>query len=249
MKLPIQLLLLIVTSFLTPIPCLAQKDKPAYGDPVLLPPALVENNPGSWREFEDAEGGFSVLLPATPTRRVKTIKIPNGELRLHTYALKTFAEYTVIYADHPLVPGEPSAAKDFLDRYVVGVLAETKAELLNLEDISIDGHPGKYRRTRLPDGSIMRAKVVLAGRRIYQAAIYTPSEKGAPPETIKFRDAVAAKFLDSFKLLQKGKATRPGSNGASNATSNNGMQPAAISLAHINLVSCDVACAVWSGRG
>lgn len=205
MKLLIQLLLLMAISFLTPILCLAQKDKPVFGDPVLSRPAPVENNPKSWGEFEDAEGGFSVLLPATPTRQVKTIKIPNGELKLHTYTLKTFAEYTVIYADHPLVPSEPWAAKDFLDRYVVGVLAETKAELLNSEDISIDGYPGKYRRTRLPDGSIMRAKVVLVGRRIYQAAIYTPSETGAPPETIKFRDEVAAKFLDSFKLVQKGK--------------------------------------------
>jgi hypothetical protein len=76
--------------------------------------------------------------------------------------------------------------------------------LLELKEISLDGHPGRYLKQRMPGGEIMQVKILLVGQRLYQIAITTPREEGASVEISKAYETTADKFLNSFKLRKKG---------------------------------------------
>jgi hypothetical protein len=52
----------------------------------------------------------------------------------------------------------------------------------------------------MPDGSVLRGATFLVGHRLYQIAITTPREDGAPDVAIKLYQATASKFLASFRL-------------------------------------------------
>lgn len=128
---------------------------------------------------------------------------PGVEFKLHIHNLKTVAEYSVMYADYPIPVGDPAVARSVLDDGARGAVASVNSELLELKEIALDGHPGRYLKERMPRGEIMRVKMILVGQRMYQVAITTPREEGAQAEAIKQYETMADKFLNSFKLLKK----------------------------------------------
>jgi hypothetical protein len=106
-----------------------------------------------------------------------------------------------MYADYPDPIENAAAAHRILDDGVKSAVDSVSSQLLETKEISLDGSPGKYLKERLPDGKILRAKMLLVGQRLYQIAITTPEEKGKSAETIAYYDSVAARYLDSFKLI------------------------------------------------
>ena len=98
-----------------------------------------------------------------------------GEVDAHILSLQTFAEYSVMYADYPDPIENAAAAHSILDSGVSNAVASVNSELLETKEITLEGNPGKYLKERLPDGKILRAKMLLVGQRIYQIAITTPA--------------------------------------------------------------------------
>lgn len=175
------------------------KIKPKSGATITVLPS-PEYDPKSWKEFSSAEGRFTAQFPGAPRKNTQVVAVPGGQLEVHIYELQTFAEYSVIYSDYPSAPSSAAVAGRVLDNVVKNAVKAINATLLSATEISIEGHPGRLVKQRLPGGSILRAKFYLVGRRLYQVAITTPPEEGASAASVRFSDEFASRFLDSFKL-------------------------------------------------
>lgn len=160
-----------------------------------------EVQPANWKRFVSPEGRFSILFPGVPTVSEQTVDHPLWKFILHKHQLRTFAEYGVMYADYPKSVIESTPADVLLDQGAKGAVAEVNSQLLSISPISEAGYPGRLLKERMPNGTIMQAKMVLAGQRMYQVAITTPKEEGVDPKTVGFYSAIATKFLNSFEVL------------------------------------------------
>lgn len=198
MKLSTKSYLLCIALLIWAVDCVAQDNKSASNT------SLAETNPQAWKEYSSTEGGFSILFPGIPSESSQLVDAsPGVQFKLHIHSLKTLAEYSVMYADYPIPVGDPAVAKGVLDSGAKGAVASVNSELLELKEIALDGHPGRYLKERMPGGEIMRVKMLLVGQRMYQVAITTPREEGASVEMVKQYETMADKFLNSFKLLKK----------------------------------------------
>ena len=163
------------------------------------------NSPQAWKEYSSDEGGFSILFPGDPSQETKVLEAAQGvQFNLHIHKLKALAEYSVMYADYHIPMGDPTVAKNVLDQGAKGAVASVNSQLLELKEITLDGHPGRYLKERMPGGEIMQVKILLVGQRLYQIAITTPREEGTSVEISKAYETTADKFLNSFKLRKKG---------------------------------------------
>ena len=160
----------------------------------------AERDPNNWKQFSSAEGRFAILFPGMPKESAEAVETPGGPVPIHKITLRTFAEYGVIYADYPMQINDPAMANRILDNGAKGAVAEVGAQLLSMTEISLAGQPGRLLKERMRDGHIMRVKMYLVGQRLYQVAITTPVEEGASPETVRFYEATASMFLDTFTL-------------------------------------------------
>lgn len=198
MKLSTKNYLLCIILFVWAAICVAQDSKSSSNT------SLVETNPQAWKEYSSTEGGFSILFPGTPSESSQLVEAaPGVQFKLSIHSLKTLAEYGVMYADYPIPVGDPAVARRVLDNGAKGAVASVNSELLELKEIALDGHPGRYLKERMPRGELMRVKMLLVGQRMYQVAITTPREEGASAEMVKQYETMADKFLNSFKLKKK----------------------------------------------
>lgn len=198
MKYLLRNILLVMALFACATFSLAQKNRPSVAatPPPSPVPSEREASAANWVEFSTATGRFSILFPDKPMERTESM----GAVDTHIVTLQTFAEYSVMYADYPDPIENASAAHDILDSGVKSAVA-ADSQILETKEISLDGSPGKYLKERLPDGKILRAKMLLVGQRLFEIAITTPAEQGEPSERVRFYDSVASKYLDSFKLI------------------------------------------------
>jgi hypothetical protein len=154
-------------------------DTPEGGDP--LPYAL-----------RDADGGFSVRLPGAPETEEDSIPTDHGPMRAVTWSFTAeTAVYMVTYNEFPtgvLVHGTPeqqlAGARD-------GSIASTGGELVEEKPIVLAGHPGLEMAVRV-NGGAYRARLFLAGSRLYQILVAAEDEG-------VFSD-VATAFLESFSF-------------------------------------------------
>jgi hypothetical protein len=198
MKNNLRVILAIASVCILPVLCsdsaFAQKTQPKDVD------AVAEDSPAAWKEFSSAEGRFAAEFPGSPKQSTQ----PAGQFTLNLFQLTSAFEYSVMYADYPewANDSDPALAKKILDSGLEGAVAEVHAKLLEVNEVFLGRHPGRQYVERMPNGSILRAKTFLVGHRLYQIAITTPKEEGAIAEAVKFYQATAAKFLDSFRLLE-----------------------------------------------
>jgi len=162
----------------------------------------VEREASSWKEFSSRTGGFAITFPGAPKAETQTL---GGQFVLNIFRLHTFAEYSVMYADYPdsVNDGDPRLAKQILDDGLAGAVAEVNSKLLEVEEVSIETHPGRQYKERMRDGSILRGQTFLVGHRLYQIAIATPKEEDEGAKEIEFYQTVAKRFLGSFRLLAR----------------------------------------------
>jgi hypothetical protein len=182
--------------------CVAQTNK--AGDEQQQSRPEKEFNSASWKEYSSAEGRFSILFPGTPKEEVQSVDIQGGQFKIHILNLKALSEYGVIYADYPIPVGDSNVAKQVLDSGAKGAVAEVRSELLSMTDISIDGLPGRLLREKLPNGNILKVKMYLVGKRLYQIAVTMPGVD-TTSDMGKSYEQFADKFLDSFKLIAEQK--------------------------------------------
>ncbi len=184
------------------IACLLATASPVMGQRGRVGPASsVDANPNAWRRFVSAEGRFAALFPGSPRVSDETIGSPPFTFVAHKTQLTSLAEYGVIYSDYPRGVVEQSSPDVILDQGAKGGVAEVNSQLLSISSITVNGYPARLLKERMPDGTIMQAKMVLVGRRMYQAAVTTPKEDGASREALSLYNSIAERFLNSFEVI------------------------------------------------
>lgn len=166
-------------------------------------------NPDSWKRFVSMEGRFTAVFPGSPRVSEQTISLPPWNAVIHKTQLMSLAEYGVIYSDYPKEIVDRTTADVLLDQGARGAVSEVNSQLLSINPITVNGYPGRFMKERMPNGTIMQAKLVLVGQRLYQVAITTPREDGASPETVGFYNSIAQKFLDSFEIINSNLSAAP----------------------------------------
>ena len=168
------------------------------------PPSVLRSpdaNDENWKRFVSMEGRFTVVFPGSPRVSEETIGSPPLTFVVHKTQLTSLAEYGVIYGDYPKHVVEQTPADVLLDQGAKGGVAEVGSQLLGISPITVNGYPGRLLKERMQNGTIMHAKIVLVGRRLYQVAITLPNQDRANRETLGLYDSIAEKFLNSFELI------------------------------------------------
>lgn len=152
-----------------------------------------------WENFSPADAGFSVSMPGKPTASNQEVPTASGQIINHLYMLQLEQSvYIVTYADFPRPTSDPAMIKAMLDRARDSATKATGGELKDEKEIKLDGNPGREWFVRFPS-SLARARAYwVRNQRLYQAIVMMPEGKDADAE--RAREAMMAKFLDSFAL-------------------------------------------------
>ena len=103
------------------------------------PPApAIDDNASGWKEFNSAEGQFTVFLPGTPKADIATVGTPAGPLKSHFFVLETDKFlYYISYVDLPAGPETPEENKAALDASRDRALANHR--LISENDVTLQG--------------------------------------------------------------------------------------------------------------
>ena len=151
-----------------------------------------------WEQFSSPEGGFTVLMPIKPTQ--KSQKTEGETLSLEDHRFTASVEegkvtYTVSYTDFPdeLSQLPPNVILDSISSRFTN---NKKLKSLNQQDISLGEYSGKEFKFESPDETIVKQRVFLVKKRLYQLVTEIPKtrESGLSSDV--------EKFLSSFQLLK-----------------------------------------------
>lgn len=129
--------------------------------------------------FKSKEGKFSVALPGKPVEKTNKVKIGDGEVEMHVFTLRQKdGVFAITYNDYA-----KAVVGDDPDKFLAGVVernaANLKGKLVTDEKITTGKkkYPGRVIRVEMPDKKgLYRARIFLAGERLYQVVALGPDE-------------------------------------------------------------------------
>lgn len=131
-----------------------------------------------WEDLTSGKGRFRVRMPANPSETKQDVATDDGpaELVILRSSAGTTA-YLVTYTDVPAVAARRS--KPLLDATRDLVVSSSRGRLLAERRISLGRHSGREFRAEVPlgedaKGGILKCRIVLAGRRLYQVMAIGP---------------------------------------------------------------------------
>ena len=151
-----------------------------------------------WKEFSSKEGGFTVLMPGTPTQKTTSMGGEFLSIDGHTFnvALENDSiSYTVFYADLPSEMTQLSAEL-ILSTIASALSSQNNLRVLSEQDIHLGSYPGKEFRLENSGKAIVRHRVYWVKQRVYQVAVETPVDRE------KALSIDIEKFLNSFQLTK-----------------------------------------------
>ena len=197
----------VLIIFLYASPPFVQNKKKGSRRPSVPPPgteliAIVdEHMPEVWKQLRSVDGGFSILFPGHPKETTQVQSFQEQQFTSHIFQLLSpNAEYEVTYVDFPVRVDEQERIEGTLDGIRIDTIEKDKGQLLKESPLTIAGRPGRYINWRTEKGAIWQAKYFLAGYRIYMLSFGVPDDD-ACEEIKKFRESLAGKFFDSFRLV------------------------------------------------
>jgi len=186
---------LFITLFLLAPAAFAQGQAPA--------PLAAERDQSRWKEYASAAGRFAVLAPGELKLDTQKLPTPDGAATtLFIHTLNTSADYGVIYADYTFPVRGAEMQRQLLDDGARGAVASVGSKLIEAKEVSLGEHPGRALKELMRDGRVMHVRMYLVGSRLYQVAVTLPLLEAGTPAAA-FGEEVAAKFLDSFRLLEE----------------------------------------------
>ncbi len=151
---------------------------------------LVISKPSTeWKTFSPKEGGFSVMMPGTPSAEGYS-----SEDRSYVNVFNARgagAVYSIHYSALP-TKFELWEFGSILDEMREVLLSENQWRLLEEENIVLSGHPGRELRIETQK-SLINLRLYIAGDKIYQLILQRP-----PGAALSGEDK---RFFDSFKLV------------------------------------------------
>ncbi|HEY9653450.1 MAG TPA: hypothetical protein V6C95_22505 [Coleofasciculaceae cyanobacterium] len=170
------------------------------GYPVIEPiqaQPITQAEPSSWQSFSDQDGGFTVLMPGTPTAKKQTQDSPIGTIDFYSFTTALEDKkvtYLVSYNDFP--EAVLSLPPDILlDGLRSGLIADRTVRLVEEKTISLGEYPGKEFQLEIPGKVAIRHRAYLVKQRLYQVITETPLD-----QENELSDDID-KFMESFQLL------------------------------------------------
>lgn len=157
------------------------------------PPVLIAQS--VWKPFSSKEGGFTILLPGTPTQETSRVNTDVGPVSVKRFYVirNNEALYGVAYSDFPnkssLNSGE---INQLLAQVVSGFVQGSRGKLVSQKPIRLGDFPGREVRIQLPQGVIARGRIYWVNNRLYQVVVATNKENSLT-KTIEG-------FFNSFRL-------------------------------------------------
>lgn len=160
--------------------------------PLLL--GAAQESPG-WKTFTSKEGGFTVSLPCTPAEERQRVQTATGHLDVVVFVAEGPNEtsYVVGYSDLPAAEVKPGSEKRRLDFARDGAVAKARGTLRSERLFEQAGHPGRELVIEQKTGTVVRLRILVVGRRLYQIMAVGPGS------VVQHRDG-GTFFLDSFRL-------------------------------------------------
>jgi len=140
-----------------------------------------------WKEFQSAEGNFTVLLPGEP-------KLEKKENGAHFTVDLGGSVYMVTYSDSKPGSLAPINAAVLLDRSQAALLKAVDGKLRKNRSKTIAGYPGREVVFDTPDKNAGKVRIFFVKDRLYQIWFYGTQGEETRPEI--------RTFLDSFKLIK-----------------------------------------------
>jgi DNA-binding beta-propeller fold protein YncE len=158
---------------------------------------LQSEEPPAWREFSLPSAGFRVLMPGPPERKTQMVDTPEGprpQAHVSVERLRGKVVFAVVYND--LTAQERARpAEGFLDEMQAAILAEVKNQQnLSQTALRLDGFPGRELLAEGTPKGTLHWRLYVARGRLYQTLASHPNGAAYAAD--------AAKFLDSFKLIE-----------------------------------------------
>ena len=181
------------------IPALAapvQAAEPAIH--VGLPPPIV-NVPTfalvpNWRVFTSAEGGFSILLPSSPTIETQVLPASKETLQFFHCHVK-HQSYIVECVDKDLQGTRTLGPEEILSIFTAAVVNASRGSVISKRQLTLGKYPGREVVIKRHSGSLETQRFYLVADRFYLlTATYSPAQAGTLTTD-------ADKFLNSFTLL------------------------------------------------
>jgi len=139
-------------------------------------------------------GSFTVALPCSPTEDRQRVKTASGQLEVNVFLAedKNNTSYVVSYSDLPEAETKKGTEQKRLDFARDGAVAKARGKLRSEKPVELAGHPGRELVIDTDNELVVRLRIYVAGRRLYQVMAVGP---GA---AVLQRDGTF--FLDSFRL-------------------------------------------------
>jgi hypothetical protein len=154
------------------------------------PPRNTPDAPVGWVKFVSDEGGFSVLMPGTPTETTETDQSEHGPYTTHLVTLRQAPNVFLIgwvEYDPSFNFNRHAELEANRDNFINGV----KAQLLETRSTTFYGYPA-IEFTAENANRVFRSRVFIVGRRPYQLVIGSPKQIDD--------SANINRFFNSFKV-------------------------------------------------
>ncbi len=146
-------------------------------------------------------------MPGIPKEMSQPVETKAGSATMKLWALKTVAaEYSAGYMTLGKDIESLQSSKKTLDALRDRIVAKEKGKIVDDQEISAEGHPGRAVVIEVSDG-IFRDRYYLVGERFYFASVFMSKYKAASEADTegirKSQEEVANRFLNSFRLTGK----------------------------------------------
>jgi hypothetical protein len=145
-----------------------------------------------WKRFTSKQGGFSIVIPGTPTERKE-----NGLRQFELIREAESVRYAVGILELPVAPGNDKKLQNEVYEGIRRGAANGQAELISFRTIRLNEFPGREMNFKLPDEMVAKWRVYLVDRRAYFINVTTTQENQAQGLATSI-DV----FLNSFRLIR-----------------------------------------------
>ena len=152
-----------------------------------------------WKPYSPEGAAFTVSMPGTPVKEHKLAKNPGGNLETDIYSLDLAGGGFLTITDAVLPSGLDleAGSAEMLESSMARIVESASGRLLYSRDVTISGYAAREVDVEVPTsiiegGGRLRARVVLAGPRMYELIGVVPKRRTAEVEL--------AHFLDSFTI-------------------------------------------------
>lgn len=148
-----------------------------------------------WKPFSPPEGGFTILMPGTPTSEQEILDSPTGPITLNGFRAVRPGEaiYFVSYGDLPdSALNSPGGINDLLTSFTQQFTTTMDGVTVTQQSISLNNYPGAEVKLQTNEGITFRSRIYLVNNRMYTLGVFTVREQD-------LQKSIQG-FLDSFRL-------------------------------------------------